>query len=565
MVIGPLFSDAEPFAEGLAAVELDYSWGYIDATGEVVIEPQFEWAERFSKGLARVGVQGSRLDSFGAYINTAGEYLWLSPDIPSDVLRPKIDFGGRFFEGLAAVSINRKYGYVDTTGQLVIEPRFNRAFSFSEGLAVVKIYNRWGYIDPAGELTIESRFDAAFSFAEGLAAVKVDDKWGYIDPTGWMVIEPQFDGASSFSEGLAAVEVDAKRGYIDPTGTVAIEPQFDDASPFFKGLAAVKVEDKWGFIDPTGTVAIEPQFDDASPFFKGLAAVKVGDPWGYIDPTGEVVIEPQFEWADRFSEGLALVRVDGKYGYIDPTGEAVIELQFDGALPFFEGLAWVAVGNVLDFEWAIIDTTGQFVWRSPDMPSEDEMAILSTFEDYRSALLAADGQGALELVDSMTVQWYTDILADALTMPREKLDDLTFFEKYMVLRIRHGLSQEALEAMTGQELFVTAVAQGWIDSSSLEDIQLGRTQVQADEADEAWLSLEQAPDVPVFHFVKENEQWKFALCRTFEQVNAVFEQEVAESGYSEDRFIKILLERASDSRVDERIFDGPISTAAPSQ
>ncbi|MEO0020342.1 MAG: WG repeat-containing protein [candidate division WOR-3 bacterium] len=80
------------------------------------------------------------------------------------------------------------------------------------GLFPVKVKDKWGYIDKTGNLVINPQFDDAWSFSEGLAVVQIGDKLGYIDKTGNLVISPQFAFASAFSEGLAAVMIDFKCG-----------------------------------------------------------------------------------------------------------------------------------------------------------------------------------------------------------------------------------------------------------------------------------------------------------------------------------------------------------------
>jgi len=99
---------------------------------------------------------------------------------------------------------------------------------------------KWGYIDTTGRVVIAAQFRSVKGFSEGRAAVKVEDRWGYIDVLGQMVVAAQFAYASDFSEGLATVEMDGKRGYIDPAGNVVIAPQFESSMPFHEGLAAVK-------------------------------------------------------------------------------------------------------------------------------------------------------------------------------------------------------------------------------------------------------------------------------------------------------------------------------------
>jgi len=74
---------------------------------------------------------------------------------------------------------------------------------FSEGMAPVRIDGKWGYIDKTGNTVINPQFEEANAFHEDLAAVKQNGKWGYIDKTGNIAIKPIFDVAYEFTEGLA--------------------------------------------------------------------------------------------------------------------------------------------------------------------------------------------------------------------------------------------------------------------------------------------------------------------------------------------------------------------------
>ena len=65
--------------------------------------------------------------------------------------------------------------------------------------------SKYGFIDKSGKVVIEPQFDWVGAFSEGLARVKKDGKYGFIDKSGKVVIEPQFDEVRAFSEGLAKV------------------------------------------------------------------------------------------------------------------------------------------------------------------------------------------------------------------------------------------------------------------------------------------------------------------------------------------------------------------------
>ena len=242
---------------------------------------------------------------------TNGNFTYINPSQEIS-LKAQFDWVKPFSEGMAAVKMGYKWGYIDKTGKLT-RFRFDSAEPFLEGLALVKINNKYGYIDKTAKLIIALQFDDAKSFSSGMAAVKIADKWGYIDKKSKIMIPAQFDDAKSFSEDLAAVKIAKKWGYIDKTGKTKIKFELDDSAIFSGGLALVKVANKFGYIDKQGNLIIEPQFDEADMFSEGLAPAKKGDKWGYINQFGEFVIFPDFDLAKPFSESIALVNVGGEF------------------------------------------------------------------------------------------------------------------------------------------------------------------------------------------------------------------------------------------------------------
>jgi hypothetical protein len=270
------------------------------------------------------------------------------------------------------ILINGKWGYIDTSGRIVISPRFSEAFMFQEGLAVIVVGNKWGFIDPTGREVISPTFHEATSFYEGLACVLVGKQWGYIDTNGTLVIPPRFNEKGVFRNGLSwHMFENGLRGYIDRDGNTVIKSIYKYCGDFSEGLAYVMYGDRYGFIDTTGDFVIMPAFEEADSFHESLARIRTQGKYGFINRSGQVVIEPHFDYAQSFSEGLAAVTMDwpsvlarGRRGYIDTTGELrIVNSLFMSVMEFTEGLAAARIEDQVGIQhkYCFIDKNGTMV------------------------------------------------------------------------------------------------------------------------------------------------------------------------------------------------------------
>ena len=314
-------------------------WGYIDAGGETVIEPQFSAARDFSEGRA-----AARSRVRWGYIRPDG--TWATEPVYASV--------GDFSDGRGLVGKGRAgdrlYGYVDAAGAEVVAPVLPYALPYSEGLALVRLTadDRTGvqeflarigalpsatgfaFLDREGRVAFEVPGVGAASFSDGLAPFETDrglfrsTAWGYLDASGEVAIAPELDGpAFRFSEDLARVARGGRLGFIDAEGAFAIEPAYSLAFPFSGGLAPVQVDGRWGYIAASGEVVIAPRFLSALAFSDGLAPVQTAEGWGYIDRSGAFVIPPQYARAEPFARGLARVYAGRSMRYITASGETV--------------------------------------------------------------------------------------------------------------------------------------------------------------------------------------------------------------------------------------------------
>lgn len=317
--VGPgRFDDARPFAHGLAPVEIDGKWGYVDASGEQVIPPTFVRAQPFdADGRAEVGVGAwfGVIDRSGRLFHPGG-----------------LTSCGPFDDGFAvAVEIVElrpsttdlhSAGLLRADGRWQVEPapasaptRWLTARGPSEGTVVAELPDkRWALLDLDGQPLFEARFEELLPSSEGLVAARRDGRWGYVDHSGQFVVPPRWRSARPFADGLAVVEGPNGMWLIDREGEQRVGPHRWIRS-VSEGLAAVEQDGEWGFVDPDGRWVIAPAWLDVGEegFQEGRARVaRRGElrerEWAWIDREGQVV-GAWYADITPWSEARALARV----------------------------------------------------------------------------------------------------------------------------------------------------------------------------------------------------------------------------------------------------------------
>jgi hypothetical protein len=99
---------------------------------------------------------------------------------------------GMFSEGLAAVQIDNKFGYINTSGTIVINPQFDQTTMFSGGLAVVTVSGNSGVINREGKYVVNpGQYKISPPLREGnLEQISSSDGIGLISRDGKSVVKP---------------------------------------------------------------------------------------------------------------------------------------------------------------------------------------------------------------------------------------------------------------------------------------------------------------------------------------------------------------------------------------
>jgi hypothetical protein len=199
-----------------------------------------------------------------------------------------------------------------------VELKYEDACGFKEGLAAVKLKDKWGFVNMHGEVIAPLKYDdldfLAQGFFNGFAAVAINDKWGLIDRFGKEVIPLKYEETlSGFSEGMAAVKLNDKWGFVDSTGKEVIPPQYDDVRDFENGKAWVKKDGREFYIPkPASSIAATKNPNNNS------TPVKIQAP--SVPMHGQV--DPEFvgawKWEPKNDEGFTTIynfQADGTYEF----------------------------------------------------------------------------------------------------------------------------------------------------------------------------------------------------------------------------------------------------------
>ncbi len=353
-LIGPAFEFARPFVKDVAVVMVNNKYGFINKQGKFVVTPQFteEPQGDFTKGgmLVKVNGQDRCIDSQGVQIKIV--HGMSAEQNHCQYLETR---------ETEETVFKIKNGYVYRQGQRFLNHKWDIVIKSQEsdkrtykGLYIYVVNKKWGLVHKSGEVITPAQFDVTEPVGEGGLSARMNN------------IDDFFFGYSYFYNGLAQAKINGKYGFIDETGKFVIPPTFNEAQhfKFSANITAAKRGNKWGAINRQGNWVIQPKFEASFQFdrrFGSLALFQAKNKYGFIDRQGTIVMPAQIDeiYNHRFgesvgvgnfydslpNEGLIKARMGKKWGYINTQGKIQIPMKFDEAIDFRYGVAEVQLGS----------------------------------------------------------------------------------------------------------------------------------------------------------------------------------------------------------------------------
>lgn len=385
------YTSAGAFHEdGLAAVQRDGKWGYINARGEEVIPCQYVKAERFTNGYAKVYLHARKEKSGDYYV-----------DRPAG------------------------WGLIDTAGNVVVSIEYEALqateYEMENGVVRVRKDERWALYSLEKNKVCSTWYDELGEFSEGLAygwTIMAGEDYfpctraEYIDKDGKVQINVKDilgtgarEGCEEFINGYAIVtywsNVKLKKGsYIsyytaddicyavmDKEGNLAIpgteEHLFrkdngdvscynsrsnssetwstengvlrrkSSTSAATKTVASTAFMRQWGYVYEFSEEGIARVALNKGTISGGAA------PFGYVTRDEKMLTEPVYQHAGDFHYGYAAVELDGKWGFLGTDGNYVLEHQYAYATGLLDENKTALVQKKTNGSFSLIDMTGK--------------------------------------------------------------------------------------------------------------------------------------------------------------------------------------------------------------
>jgi len=239
----------------------------IDEKGkEVMADKSWEAAHPFYDGKSLV----YHMDRGWIVVNTSGKEVAMLPE----TYMPCIPFvvNNHIFV-MEDVDGDKRYGVYNINGKTPAEIIYDDIMNYEaisdivtaleQGRVLVEKSGKWGVVDNSGKILINPQFsDMALDGDKYM--IKKESRWGWCSADGQYLINPQFRDVMPFGRSKLAPAKDADSydwGCVNEQGVWVINPQYEALRSFNEhGLAMAKLGSEWGVIDEKGSWVINPQY-----------------------------------------------------------------------------------------------------------------------------------------------------------------------------------------------------------------------------------------------------------------------------------------------------------------
>ncbi|WP_299685847.1 WG repeat-containing protein [uncultured Dokdonia sp.] len=372
------------YNSGLAIAKKEGKFGFINMKGEEIVPIEFEsvkqsmydtivlasknskWAFYSKKGTRKtdfkydevvetyIEIDGrTKSTLFGnglVLVKAENKTAYINNDLEEIVPFGTYEIAKPFQNDLGIVSNNRKYGIINTQGEIVI-PITNdfiehpSEYSNNSELIAIRKGNIIQLLDktakPITDFDIKEykwdSYKSKESYQRYFILTKNSGMTGTVSDKGIMEIPFEYEEIEPFNgRSVTFAKLNGKYGLIDYLGNVKYPFEFDEViSSSYSDYFIVNKSGNYGMINKNGKQIISFAYENITPTFYGKSQnyiIQKNGLYGIIDIEKNIIIPIEYEeisnWVE-YGPKEHFVTKNGKKGLISRDGEIVIPTQYD--------------------------------------------------------------------------------------------------------------------------------------------------------------------------------------------------------------------------------------------
>ena len=227
-----VYDNVYGFRDGWGLIKKENNYFFVNKNGDLKDPPRkYDELLEFRSGYALGKVKGAD--------NTPNTYYYINSQ-----LKEEFSVDARqaylFWENVAIISRDDKiYELMNKKGEIFKKlDGIDQVKFSSDGMLGFNQNRKWGFINDRGDIIVAAKYDSCETFKNGFGKVRVSGKWGIVDRSGTEILPPKYETIVPCENGLF-IFYDKGWGLIDKTGRVLIQPTLSTITTFEKdrGLA----------------------------------------------------------------------------------------------------------------------------------------------------------------------------------------------------------------------------------------------------------------------------------------------------------------------------------------
>lgn len=300
------------------------------------------------------------------------------------------------------VKVEKKWGLIDSDGQIVLAPIYDAIGEFKEyGYAVMQKQGSVGLLNRRGEEVFPPQFEDIKVLDSTLMAVMDRGEWMVIDLRGRTILDKGYEQVKVWDSTFLVFQQDGRWGVTRKDGVVLIPPAYEKIYYERDLFFTTEVDGEIGLIDLHGRPILDNRAEEIQVYNDSLIFFREKRSWGAVDFTGREIIQPQYEGFNKLSDDfIQLHKGPSRHVFSLHFGRVISRGEFDGYYGFSKRFLLVKKNRRL----GLMDWTGEVILA----PRYND---IQTFDLYHFRCSYNNKWGVVNMLDSMVVPFEYDYIA----------------------------------------------------------------------------------------------------------------------------------------------------------